>query len=137
MSQFRRIKLAFEEGEGGKTPRVTPQGTSPMRPKFANAGSSTTPRPSPNAAKGERRPIQPVSKTRYSPHPKPAPKPASAKSSKAGPGEGEILVAVMGVTGSGKSHFCRAATSDDSIGVGDGLDSCITSYRYPPVSYIY
>jgi hypothetical protein len=40
------------------------------------------------------------------------------------PWDGEILIAVMGVTGSGKSYFCRSATGNDDIEVGDGLESC-------------
>ena len=29
----------------------------------------------------------------------------------------------MGITGSGKSYFCHAATGDQGSGVGDGLES--------------
>jgi hypothetical protein len=41
------------------------------------------------------------------------------------PGDEEILIAVMGVTGSGKSYFCRSATGYDDIEVGHGLESCM------------
>lgn len=34
------------------------------------------------------------------------------------------LIAVMGVTGSGKSTFIRRVSGDDTIVVGDGLKSC-------------
>jgi ABC-type lipoprotein export system ATPase subunit len=51
-----------------------------------------------------------------------SPKPATLRG-----GDREILIAVMGVTGSGKSYFCRAATGDDDIEVGDGLESCNAS----------
>jgi hypothetical protein len=37
-----------------------------------------------------------------------------------------ILIGVMGVTGCGKSHFCRVATGDDTIRVSNGLDSCMS-----------
>ncbi|KAF8529924.1 P-loop containing nucleoside triphosphate hydrolase protein, partial [Trichophaea hybrida] len=35
-----------------------------------------------------------------------------------------ILIGVMGVTGCGKSYFCRVTTGDDTIQVSNGLDSC-------------
>jgi hypothetical protein len=50
------------------------------------------------------------------------------------PQNGEILIAVMGVTGSGKSYFCRSATGDNDIMVGDGLESCNATDT--PVKYI-
>ena len=55
---------------------------------------------------------------------------------KARPVRGEILIAVMGVTGSGKSYFCRAATGDGKIKVGDGLESC-NAADAPPLWNIY
>ena len=57
------------------------------------------------------------------------------EAAKVTPGAGEILIAVMGVTGSGKSYFCRAATGDDCIVVGDGLESCNTAVS--PVKKLY
>ncbi|RPB00761.1 hypothetical protein L873DRAFT_1678794 [Choiromyces venosus 120613-1] len=47
--------------------------------------------------------------------------------------EDEIVIAVMGVTGAGKSHLIRQVTGQTDITVGDGLESCtdkITSYRF-------
>lgn len=35
----------------------------------------------------------------------------------------EVVIAVMGVTGSGKSTFIRAMTGNDSVHVGHGLES--------------
>lgn len=35
----------------------------------------------------------------------------------------EITVAVMGMTGAGKSNFIKKLTSNESIVVGDGLES--------------
>ena len=35
----------------------------------------------------------------------------------------EITVAVMGMTGAGKSNFIKKLTSNESIIVGDGLES--------------
>jgi Fe-S cluster assembly ATPase SufC len=40
-------------------------------------------------------------------------------------GDEEILIAVMGVTGSGKSYFCHTATGSDIFRVSDELDSCM------------
>ena len=37
--------------------------------------------------------------------------------------KGEVVIAVMGVTGSGKSTFIRTMTGDDSVHVGHGLES--------------
>ena len=152
MNQFRRIKLEFDaaERERSKTPledvvptvQATPRvsGTS-QRPKSTNARSSTIPRPRPNTAKTEPQPILPTSNRRYGPTPKSTPRLTKSeslqilpKSLKARPGEGEILIAVMGVTGSGKSYFCRAATGDGDIHVGDGLESCNAADT--PVKYI-
>ncbi|PWW74264.1 hypothetical protein C7212DRAFT_353408 [Tuber magnatum] len=47
--------------------------------------------------------------------------------------EDEIVIAVMGVTGAGKSHLIRQVTGLNEIAIGDGLESCtdkITSYRF-------
>jgi Fe-S cluster assembly ATPase SufC len=44
-------------------------------------------------------------------------------------GDEEILIAVMGVTGSGKSYFCHAATGSDNFRVSDELDSCMYIVR--------
>ena len=44
-------------------------------------------------------------------------------------GDEEILIAVMGVTGSGKSYFCHAATGSDKFRVSDELDSCMYIFR--------
>ncbi|KAG0124760.1 P-loop containing nucleoside triphosphate hydrolase protein [Tuber indicum] len=47
--------------------------------------------------------------------------------------EDEIVIAVMGVTGAGKSHLIRQVTGRNEIAVGDGLESCtdkIASYRF-------
>ena len=129
MNDFRRIKQLFDAAaaESGETPlsdaaptvQPTPrvQRTSEVRPKSTNARSSTAPRSGPNIAKAEPRPA--------------IPGPANVR-----PGAGDILIAVMGVTGSGKSHFCRAATGDDDIDVGDGLESC-NFHRYPFEIYVY
>ena len=35
----------------------------------------------------------------------------------------EVIIAVMGVTGAGKSSFIRTVTADSSVIVGDGLSS--------------
>lgn len=43
---------------------------------------------------------------------------------KVSPRGGEILIAVMGNTMTGKSHFCRAATRGNGIDVGSGGLSC-------------
>ena len=40
------------------------------------------------------------------------------------------FIAVMGVTGAGKSTFIRTASGDDSILIGHGLKSC----QYAPIS---
>ena len=40
-------------------------------------------------------------------------------------GNEEVLIAVMGVTGSGKSYFCHTATGGDIFRVSDELDSCM------------
>ncbi len=45
------------------------------------------------------------------------------------------LIAVMGVTGSGKSNFIRLATGSNDPVVGDDLASC-TCYEYVSVSII-
>lgn len=37
------------------------------------------------------------------------------------------FIAVMGVTGAGKSTFIRTASGDESVVVGDGLKSCTCS----------
>jgi len=34
------------------------------------------------------------------------------------------FIAVMGVTGAGKSTFIQSASGDDSVVIGDGLESC-------------
>lgn len=39
----------------------------------------------------------------------------ASKRAKVRPGNREILIAVMGATRSGKSHFCRAATGVDDV----------------------
>ncbi|KAI9866987.1 MAG: hypothetical protein M1813_000385 [Trichoglossum hirsutum] len=39
------------------------------------------------------------------------------------------FVAVMGVTGAGKSTFIRAASGDETIGIGHGLKSCTSELR--------
>lgn len=41
-----------------------------------------------------------------------------------GAGHKEIVIAVMGVTGAGKSYFIRKVTGREDIDVGDGLESC-------------
>jgi Fe-S cluster assembly ATPase SufC len=38
-------------------------------------------------------------------------------------GGNEMIIAVMGVTGSGKSSFIRALTGKDDVKVGHGLES--------------
>lgn len=40
------------------------------------------------------------------------------------------LIAVMGVTGAGKSTFIREVSGDQTVVVGDGLESC----KFPRVS---
>ena len=35
----------------------------------------------------------------------------------------DVWIAVMGVTGAGKSQFIRNAADDEDVGVGDGLQS--------------
>ena len=127
MNQFRRIQREFDAAtrEGAKAPlsdaptvRETPgaQGALQMRPKSTNARSSTPPGPRSNTARIGSQPS--------------LPEPTQAR-----PEGEEILIAVMGVTGSGKSYFCRAATGDDGIVVGDGLESCNATDT--PVKYIY
>ena len=44
-------------------------------------------------------------------------------------GKEKILVAVMGVTGAGKSTLIRTATGRDDVIVGDGLKSCTLTLR--------
>lgn len=99
MNQFRRIQLAFDaaEREGGGTPvsRATPA--------------------APTAHRARRRRKMDPKSTNATGIPK--------NPTKVRPGEGETLIAVMGATGSGKSYFCRAATGDDGVGVGDGPGS--------------
>jgi ABC-type lipoprotein export system ATPase subunit len=51
-----------------------------------------------------------------------------------------VFIAVMGVTGSGKSTFIKAASGDDSVGVGDSLVSCTyfrTLHNRPHMSHCY
>jgi ABC-type sugar transport system ATPase subunit len=45
----------------------------------------------------------------------------------------EVVIAVMGMTGAGKSSFIRRITGDQSIKVGDTLHSgkCITFKKSP------
>ena len=45
----------------------------------------------------------------------------------------QVFIAVMGVTGSGKSTFVQLATGSDEAVVGDGLASCITR---PVIAYL-
>lgn len=40
------------------------------------------------------------------------------------PGAPWAFIAIMGVTGAGKSTFIRTASGDESVVVGDGLKSC-------------
>lgn len=47
--------------------------------------------------------------------------------------EDEIVIAVMGVTGAGKSHLIRQVTGLNEIAVGDGLESCIPPLHYIPI----
>ena len=61
---------------------------------------------------------------RNSPSPKHATNIEPPQAKKASPGNEEILIAVMGATGSGKSHFCRAVTGDEGTVFGDGPKSC-------------
>ncbi|KAH6863571.1 P-loop containing nucleoside triphosphate hydrolase protein [Alternaria alternata] len=49
------------------------------------------------------------------------------------PSSKDIIVAVMGVTGTGKSSFIRLVTGDNSIKIGEGLQSATTNvaaYRF-------
>jgi len=47
--------------------------------------------------------------------------------------EDEIVIAVMGVTGAGKSHLIRQVTGLNEIAVGDGLESCILPIPSQPI----
>lgn len=38
-------------------------------------------------------------------------------------GQNEVLIAVVGVTGSGKSSFIKRVTGNEEIEIGDDLDS--------------
>ena len=151
MNQFRRIKLEFDaaEREGSKTPlsdvapdvQATPGACGTSQTKSTNARFLTAMKPKTNTTKTEPQPIVPASNREYRPTLKPTPTLAKSRSLqilpkplKVRPGEGEILIAVMGVTGSGKSYFCRAATGDGDIHVGDGLESCNAADT--PVKYI-
>jgi predicted GTPase len=40
------------------------------------------------------------------------------------PGKEDVIVAIMGATGTGKSSFVRLVTGDETIIVGHGLHSC-------------
>jgi hypothetical protein len=75
------------------------------------------------AARRKPKPADISASPRSCPKPNPT-KIESPKPTKVGPVDGEILIAVMGVTGSGKSYFCRSATGNDDIVVGDGVQSC-------------
>lgn len=50
-----------------------------------------------------------------------------------------VFIAVMGVTGAGKSTFIKAASGDESVGVGDSLVSCtyliFDVHNHPHVSH--
>jgi ABC-type phosphate transport system ATPase subunit len=49
----------------------------------------------------------------------------------------EIVVAVMGVTGSGKSTFIRTASElKDEVEVGTGLEACRSPHLNPPVIFV-
>ena len=37
----------------------------------------------------------------------------------------QVFIAVMGVTGSGKSTFIQTATGDDSVPIGMSMKSCM------------
>lgn len=52
-----------------------------------------------------------------------ATKQSTAESSKEDTPEEEVVIAVMGVTGSGKSTFIRTMTGDGGVHVGHGLES--------------
>jgi hypothetical protein len=121
---FQRLRSEFGVIDS-PPPKATPTVSVTSRaraPSGRRSGSRT--------AQIEPSPIQPKS-TNISPNT--TTKIKSPNPTKVGPGDGEILIAVMGVTGSGKSHFCRSATRDDDIKVGDGLESC--SATDSPVKY--
>jgi putative ribosome biogenesis GTPase RsgA len=42
----------------------------------------------------------------------------------------QILIAVLGVTGAGKSSFINRATSSNVLEVGHNIESCLLSFFY-------
>ena len=125
MNSIRRIQSVFDaaEGEGGRAPPVSGAKTATSAVFRAQAprqkeSRPTLPRswtapPSPGSRRPRRISKSSLKSTRNE-SPRTLQKPTGVT-----PGNGEILIAVMGASGSGKSYFCRAATGDDGVGFGD------------------
>lgn len=51
------------------------------------------------------------------------------------PSPNDIIIVIMGVTGSGKSTFVKLATGDEDVQVGHDLESC--QFKTGLLAYFY